>query len=548
MADDLTFADISTAAIEQAEAYLVALLQEEYPSMDLTKSRVIRDQIIRPAAILRALDRVELDKLRASFSPLTIVADPTAADDDMVDAVYSNYGIARFAGTNATGLVAIIINTLTTTAVPLETLFEANGLHFVITQPYIGVTTAEAVVTSGERLIEAREDGTYVFTVPVTAVDVGEHYRVERGTRFTATPGISNLVEIQAAQDFSGGTDEETNAELAARVQTGIAPQVFSARAQVAALLLNRVPSIKAISQVGFGDSEMLRDRHNLFLQSTGGKADLYVQTADYPTETKLTKTCTYVGNQQWQFTILRNDVPGFYLVTSIVQAGVLAYSGSLAIVEEIRGLDLTLETDWIQDIIGMVEGAYTRYQTSVIKFTDPDTPGGTAVGDTADYDVYVLGLPDIRTINDLTINRSMRPHCGDYLPRAAVPALTGVTMIVNYRPGVSAPDAAAIQSAVASRANSLGFATGGKLYMSQLVDAAYSVADPKSAIVTPVNMHAFIYPPDTAPLSRIALYDTNILTIPDEPERGVTQRTTCFMLRPSDVSVTISPMASKSV
>ena len=547
MVAELNFSDISSTAIEQAEEYLVQLLQEEYPSLDLTKSRVIRDQVIRPAAILRALDREDLDLLRSSLSPLTIVADPTAADAAMVDAVYSNYRIERYDGNKTTGLVAIIIDALTTTAVPEETVFTANGLDFVVSQPYIGVTTADSVVSTSERLIEERSDGSYVFTVPVTAAEVGEQYRAERSTRFTADPGIPGLIDIQAAQDFSGGTNEETNAELAQRVQSGIAPTVFSARTQVAALLLNELPALKAVSQVGLGDTEMLRDRHNLFLSSNGGKADLYVQTADYPTEIVLTKECTYVGDNQWQFTVFRDDAPGFYLVSAIVQQGVTAFTGSLEIIEEIRGLDLTLETDWIQDITDLLEGAYTRYQTTVVKFEDPNTPIATLVGAKVDYDVYVLRQPSIKTLNDLTVTRAARPHGGDYLVRAAVPALTAVQLQIALRPGAVAPDETAISQAVASRVNSLGFATG-RLYAAYLVDAAYTVVDPKTAVVTPADMHAFIYPPDTVPLGRIELRDPDVLIIPDYPDRAVSQRTTCFFLAPSDVSITVAAMPTKSV
>lgn len=547
MADELNFSDISTTAIEQAEAYLVQLLKEEYPSLDLTKSRVIRDQVIRPAAILHALDREELDKLRRSFSPLTIVEDPAAADSDMVDAVYANYRITRFNGAKATGLVVVIIDSLTTTAVPEETVFTANGLDFVVTQPYVGVTTPGAVLSDAERLIEERADGSYSFTVPVVAADVGSAYMIERSTRFTATPAIPNTIDIQAAQDFEGGTDAETNAALTKRIEAGIAPAVFSARAQVAALLYDRVPTIKAVSQVGYGDAEMLRDRHNLFAMSTGGKADIYVQTADYPTETVITKDCTYLGDNLWQFTLFRDDVPGFYLVTAVVAQGTTAFAGSLEIVEEIRGLDLTLETDWIQDISSMREGAYTRYQTAVVKFRDTETPGDVKIGSTVKYDVYVLAQPSIKTLNDLTVDRSMRPHGGDYLIRAAVPALTAVSMKVQYRPGIAAPSAEAISTAVASRANSLGFTTG-KLYMSHLVDAAYTEIDPKSAVVTPLDLYAYIYPPDTVPNGRIELRNSDKLEIPDLPERGVSQRTTCFFLPPSAVSVTVEAMPAKSI
>jgi hypothetical protein len=311
--------------------------------------------------------------------------------------------------------------------------------------------------------------------------------------------------------------------------------------------MLDQLPTLKALSQVGLGDEEMLRDRHNLFLMSTGGKADLYTQTADYPEELKLTKECVYVGDQEWQFTIFRDDAPGFYIITAVVDKGEVNFQGGYEITQDLRGLDLTPETDWVHDIEDLLEGAYTRYQTSVVKFVDPNTAGDTSVGETAEYDVYVYRMPDIKTLHALTIDRARRPEAGDYLVRAAVPAITGVTMRVAVRPGAATPDATAIQEAVASRANSIGFATG-KLYMAYLVDAAYTVIDPKSAVVTPIDMHAFVYPPDTVPLGRILLRDVDLLEIPDLPDRGVSQRTTCFYLRPSDVAVTVEAMPAKSI
>jgi len=89
----LSFDDIPEEDIEQALAYLKQLLNEEFPSMDLTASRVIYENVLRPAAILHAVNRQDIALLKDSFSPLVIAQDPTAADDDIVDAVYANYGV-----------------------------------------------------------------------------------------------------------------------------------------------------------------------------------------------------------------------------------------------------------------------------------------------------------------------------------------------------------------------------------------------------------------------------------------------------------------------
>lgn len=546
---DLTFSDIDPALIEQEEEFLVALLQEEYPSLDLTQSRVIRDQVIRPAAILRAADREDYDALRQSFSPVAITQDPSLADDDMVDSVFSNYRVTRFEGAKATGEVAVIISDLTTTLVPENTVFTANGLTFITDQPYIGVTSAASVVSTSERLIEERSDGSYVFTVPVTASETGEQYRILRGTRFTASPAVGGVIDLQAAQDFSGGLATETNEELVERVQAGIAPEVFSGRVQNSALLLDEFSNVQATSQVGFGDPEMLRDRDNIFETSNGGKADIYVRTADYPTEARYTKTATYLGDGLWQLTIDRDTAPGFYLVTAVVSKGLTSFSGSLLVTSEERGLDLTLETDWAQRIDGLVQGAYSRYQTAIIRFEDDsDVDGLVANQSTREYDVFIMSIPDIKGINDLTIDRDRRPPGGDYLPRAAVPAIMSCELLVQIRPGATQPTAAAIAQAVASRVNSLGFRTG-RVQSALLIDAAMGVIESRgSAVVTPLAMAAVIYPPDTAPAGSIYLNDNDELLIPNLPDRGVSQRTTTFYLASENVDVVIESMNTISV
>ena len=545
----LTFDDIDPALIEQSKEYLRQLLAEEFPSMDLTTSRVFHDNLLLPAAVLHSVNREDFDRLRRSFSPVEIQKNPELADPDIADAVYGNYGVERYQGDKATGFVSIIIEDKATTAVPEATVFSANGLNYVLDQPYIGVTTQDAVVSSQERLITARTDGTFVFTVPVTAELAGELYRLQRDTRFTASPTIPGTIDLRATADFEGGNAAESNAELAARAGTGIAPRVFSGRIQVESLLRDELPTLRAVSQVGLGDPEMLRDRHNIFVMSNGGKADLYVQTADVPNEVKVVKECTYLGNQEWQFALLRDDAPSFYLVTAVVEKDLVNFQGSLEITDETRGTDLTKETDWVHQIEGgQLESAYSRYQTAVVKFKDTTTPTATAVGAKKDYDVYVSVMPDIKTLNDLTVERARRPEGGDYLVRAAVPAYMSVSLLVLQRSGTATPDKEAIKQAVASRINSRGFNTG-RIDSALVVDAAMGALETRgTALIQPLDMQALIYPPDAVPLGRLWLRDTHLLQVPDLPERGVTQRTTVFYLPIDAIAVDIQPMPTVAV
>jgi hypothetical protein len=548
MPNDLTFSEVSESAQEQAEQYLTQVLKEAYPSSDLSEGRVIRQMVLNTMAILTAANQTEIGVLLQSFSPLSIAEDPTLADDDMVDKVYSNYRLERFEGNKASGLLSVIISDLTTTSVPADTVFTSNQLNYTVSQAYVGVTSQAAVVSSSERLIQSRPDGTYFFTVPVTAEEVGEAYRVKRGTRFTSAPTPPATIDIVAAADFSGGLAEETNTELAARAQEAIAPQAISGRAQNAALFMAAVDDLMALSQVGFGDPEMLRDRDNIFEWSHGGKSDIYVRTVDRPQEVKLTKECTYIGESTWQVTILRDDAPGFYLVTAVVAEGTTDFSGSLEMVSELRGYDLTPETDWTHDIQNTQEGVYTRYQTAIVQFLDASTPLDTPLGTKVNYDVYVSRIPDVQTLHDITVDRAARPPAGDYLIKAAVPAYVSVSLLVSQRSGSPDPDPVAIQEAVASQINSLGFNTG-RVNLSVILAAAHRELElGGTAVLTPISLSATLYPPNTVPYNPIFLNDPNELVVPDLPERGVTQRTTIFYLDPQDVAVSVQPMPGISI
>ena len=548
MTSEISFSDISPTAIEQAESYLKQVLQEAYPSADLSEGRVIREIVLNTMAILTAGTQEAIDVLRQSFSPVVIAQNPDLADDDMVDAVYGNYRIERYEGNKSTGTLSIIISENVTTAVPVETVFTSNQLNYVLARAYVGVSSQDAVVSSGERLIQSRPDGSYYFTVPVTAENVGEQYRVKRGTRFTAVPTPAGTIDIVASADFEGGLAAETNAELTERVEEGVPPKAVSGRVQNAAWLADAIDNLMAISQVGLGDPEMLRDRHNIFEWSQGGKSDIYVRTVDSPEEIKVVKECTYLGSNEWQVSILRDDAPGFYLVTAIVPEGLTNFTGGLEVTSETRGYDLTAETDWTHAIENDQEAAYTRYQTAIVRFIDPDTDASTVVGAKVDYDVYISRIPDIATLHAKTVDRDERPPAGDYLIKAAVPAYTAVSLVVYQRAGSPAPDTAAIQQAVASQVNSLGFDTG-RLNLSVILAAAHRELElGGTAILTPIGLSATLYPPDTVPDGTIFLSDANELTIPDLPDRGVTQRTTVFYLPIQSVAVSVQPMPGVSI
>ena len=535
----ISITGLDADAIAQIEDQLVDALKADYPSLDLSESRVLRELLIRPAAIFHVERQADIDALRRSMSLLAIEEDPSLASDEIVDGVLSNYRVTRVQGTQSTGYLTIIISALATTTIQQGTTFVADGQSFQTEATYIGVTDADAVTNEQMRLIYARTDGTYAFTIPVIAVEAGSASQIRRGTRFTVNATIANIVDVVATQDFTGGTDTETNQQLIDRFNLGISPSVFSGRIQIEALIRATLPSVTDVSIIGFGDGEMIRDRHNIFGLSCGGKADIIVRTQERPESVTLTKEAVLIDatRKLWQLSLTRDDYPGFYVIEAILAEGSTG-EGSLEITGETRSLDMTQVTiEFVPDVQNIIEGAYSRYQTSIIQFVDPDTADSAVAGLRVNYQVNVLGMSGIVTLNDLAINRNNRNPQADYLVRAPVPAFVTISANVVYRLDAEAPDADAIRDEIVARVNALTFKDG-VLSAGLVHDAVHNIAGREVISVSPLDFLCQIRKPDGTLLT---IRDVDGIEIPNLPEEGVTSRTTAFYTDADSVSVSVS-------
>ena len=544
---DLTIADLSPDLIAQKEEFLRTFLAENYPQLDLSEGRVLRDILIRPAAILHALVQTQADLLRQSQSMLAISTNPQLADPALVDAVLSNYRIVRQPGGTAGGQVAIVINTLTTTTIQSQTNFTIGDLVFTAPRAFVGVTTAEAAAIdpTTQRQIFRRTDGTYAFIIDVVASAVGEQYNLKRNTAFEhVSPAPIGLIQAYAYQDFTAGADAQTNEDLVKLFEQGISPQVLSGRIQIDSLIRSIVPSILADSITGMGDPEMLRDRHNIFAISQGGKADIYSRTAPFPESRQFTLTATLVDTNLglWQLPIGRDVFPGFYDVEAVVVPGTPLERGSLEVTLVTYGLDRTQSTnEFVPDILTLTEGRYSRYQTAIVQFLDLDSAKGLALGATKEYQIYIRGMPGIDTLQSTVVDRGKKNPNADYLVRAPVPAFCTISLEIQYVNDSYVPDANAVKVAIVDMINSLNF-TLGRLPASLIYDAVHSVIGTQGTlVVSPIDMYAVIASPSGG---TIPLRSGNELVIPNLPADDVTSRTTVFLISPADIDLNIEPVA----
>lgn len=550
----LNISDLDTTDVAQAELILVEFLQTEYPSLDLSKGTVLRDTVIRPAALSYALNAENMDRLRRSFSLQQIVSDPTLANDDIVDGVLSNLLITRDDGDYASGQLRIIISELVTTSIDNDALFYANGITYRPTRGFVGVTSSSNVVNLGSRLISSRSDGNYEFIIDVQSVSASTAANASEGTRFTVSTTINRLIDVVAAGDFSGGRAPEDNASLASRAQAGLSPKVLSGRSHIEALLREQLTDLSAVSIIGYGDVEMQRDQHNLFRISHGGKVNIYARTAATPIREVVEATATMIDTSSDQKLLSvamdRDTMAGVYDVLAIYREGEVpfqlssesepSFADSLEITSKVWSFNVTSsDGEFVPDITSLQEAAFTRYRTMSLRFKDPESTLG--LNETGTYQIYLLKMPNIAEAQDIINSRSVRSPGSDHLVCAPIPAICSVGIVVNAR-DTGDIDADAIKVAVANRINDLGF-TIGYLPAAVIIDAAQGQLPSDATLDLPLSMQGTIYLPND---TTVVVTATDELRIPSTvADNVVSSRTVAWFLRVSDIDVSVKDLST---
>lgn len=538
---DLTTLDIET--VQEIQETLAELVQEENPSID-AKQGVLYQLLFYYSAILAAAKQEEIDRVRRSMSLKAIEEDPELAEDDIVDRVLSNWGITRVDGAVSRGTITIVVNRLSTVTIPSGGVFEAGGLSFVTETPYVARTSSANVQSDTDRVLNARGDGTYSFTIDVVSSEQGAATQLKKGEALTPQFTIINFVKAFATNDFIGGLDTETNTELLQRQREGIATKALSGRINMKAYLrtIEGLENITASSIIGYGDAEMLRDKHSLFPISGGGRADWYVRTRPDPANLTVTKTATLIKKNidntgVWQVTLDRDDAPGFLRVVSVVPEGLNDFEGSFDITLEQRSVNLTeIEGELVPDIESSVEGVFSRYQTSTIQFHDTRTDvSALSVNEsTASYDITVLYMPNIATAQTAVSNLNYRNYGGDVLIKAPVPCFLALSFTLQGKRGVEIPDLDLIKLDLVDYVNSLGFS--GRIHASGVADIIHDRL-PSNVAVSSIEIIGKLFKPNgTVKLLR----SSDVLVIPDEPGNMVSAKTVNFFLDTNSISISL--------
>jgi hypothetical protein len=467
------------------------------------------------------------------------------AEDTVVDEVASNYLITRLPGTNSTGDITVVVSELRSVTFSAGSIFEADGQEYSISAAVTAVTSAAEVQSPTDKILNPVGDGTYTFSFAITALVAGEAGDIRKGTLIVPQDQPLNYVTSYAENDFSGGQSTETNTELITRLLTGVAAKTLSGRVHMSAALREQpgYENLTADSIIGFGDGEMLRDQHSIFPGSLGGRVDWYTRVQERVNNQGLTKTATLVektddGFGIWQFSLTRDDAPGFYDVREIILSGATS-TGSYTVTADIRSTDMTtLDNDgFLPDIDdSFFEGVYSRFQTAIIQFKDTDTPTAALVefSSTQNYAVTARVMPSIADIQDWAAARDVRNYGGDVLIKAPVPCFIELSFTIELQAGQTTPDLDAIKTALAQGVNQYGFT--GHLPASFLSDIVHNSLV-SSAYVSAINILGRIRRPNGTIRQ---LQTTETLVVPDEPTNMVSGKTVAFLLDTQDIAISV--------
>lgn len=522
----MTLLDTTTQTdFDVAEATLLAQVRALDPNLDLRRGTVLRDTLIRPAAQLQALTdaRCREQLVAATLADLATVSNPDAT---VLNNLLSNFNLTYSTGTQAAGLLKLVVSAAGTYIFDQTTLFKTtDGALFQVTGSVV-------IARSGGSITLTGSDTRYVAVIPVQALEKGTAGNLPKGTVLEPVNPIVNFVSASAYASFVGGEDAETVATAISRIPVALSHRALTSSLSVTGLLKDRFGGlVQAVSLQGFGSTTQQRDKVGLHGISGGGCVDAYVRTFNAAPIAVLTKTGTKTGAGSYAIDIAAGDVPGFYAVRAITDADgtdtpVESPSQSYAF-SELR--DLAVSTHRISSA---AQAAFSAFQTSTITVAD--------VVDTADthsFKVEFYAAPAIAEIQEFVDSPDVRNQGADFLVRSPLMCLVGLRAVAYCAP-TSAVTADRLRVAVTAYVNSLSF--NGKLGLSELIHIMSGLGATRIGMRPgELSLTGRIH---TATKGWISITGDGILDIAelDAAADLVSPATVVFVADPADIDITV--------
>lgn len=280
--------DITADLQTEAAATIRALILEKSPTADVGLGSAIDSLVIQNQALPYANAGLEIQTLQKLLGLVSVTEGTVTLTSEEVDALAANYFITRKPAVKASGKITCVFASQSVVTLTPGFLLQASagGVNAVF-GPAVSFTgypstTAGVVASSTAGFFRARSDGYYELDVPVVQTDdsvevTGYAITVSQGQVFAVASSVPGFRSATATSTFVGGTAEESDTDLIARVKLGPVPKIVNSRTQIQAYLSDTVPS-QNVGIFGGGHPLMTRDKANVLGLSTGGRTDVYVK------------------------------------------------------------------------------------------------------------------------------------------------------------------------------------------------------------------------------------------------------------------------------
>jgi hypothetical protein len=373
--------ELAIANIQNNVRLLNALWSSADDTIDVTHG-AFASLIVHPAATLLEGGKQAFALARRSSSFTALAQDNAdAASIQMLDELAKSYCVQRRVGKRATGIVRVVYSASVQTVISSGTVFEARGFRFVPIRTVTAVASSDSLLlqTGAVNFRKMPDSSNYVFfDVEVSATTNGSVGNLVKGTELTISNIIPNYcLYAFVLETFTNGEDDESNAELVARMQLGISAKVLSSRTNMRAALLEKFPDIRDSSVIGAGDIEMTRDKRSLIPISTGGFADWYIGTSRQLLTTRYNLkeirkwSDNADGTVNYWATITNDDIPCLYSIISVEDGETLE---RYEVTTETREVNVTggSNAPQIAAWSNSEDGFFSSYQVTNFHFTAP--------------------------------------------------------------------------------------------------------------------------------------------------------------------------------
>jgi hypothetical protein len=505
-------ADIKESDIKNAEAILVAFINENFPSIETRTGSAFRSLIITPAATLYALIVKELATFSESLNILEI--DTSTVDESVLEAQLNNFLITRKEGSTSSGLLKIAVLVAKDYVVSSTTLFLSSN--------DTGYSPIGDVAIPAANLLS--DGDTLFFLLNVNSVDPTSTI-ITQGEVFTLsdTSFIDAAVSsLSAYADFSQGRAKETIEEFRDRAAESITVRDLVTDKAINTVLKEEFPEILEVVPIGYGDVEMQRDLIYPFNIHKGGDVDVFVRS---------------------------DRIPGTFVIEKIVPAGLLLdliapevpilKIISLTKVENnlvttlLEGVDYTIEylvapswpsTRYLDSLIARYSARFSVQELIRINFLDASLAA-------QQIQINAIKPTNIQGFQDFTETDDQRVITSSLLVRALCPVF--ISMDITYKRNVfdAPPDLDAIKTSILDYVN--GTPGSEKLQVSQIVKIVQA-ADGVHDIELPLEVLSEIHKTDG---TTDDISFSNELEISEQKSIGFSQRICQYIITEQDIT-----------